>query len=118
MFKIRATAKGYVATLESTGDTYFCGHIQPTSGYPKQAKYPYKADISLMKPKKSNPKDCEFIRLSRSDDKARVIISALTPELCAYIDREKAIQSSIKEDEKAKYDLMENSLEDIQDLFD
>lgn len=117
MFKIRSTAKGYVATLESTGDTYFCGHVQPTQGYPQKAKYPYKADISLMKPR-AGSKDCDFIRLSRSDEKARVIVSALTPELCAYIDREKAIQASIEEDEKAKYDLMENSLEDIQDLFD
>ena len=117
MFKIRPTAKGYIATLESTGDTYFCGHVQPTQGYPKQAKYPYKADISLMI-QDPRTKDCKFIRLSRSDSKARTIISALTPELCAYIDREKAIEDSIREDEKAKYDLMENSLDDIEDLFD
>ena len=116
MFKIRTTAKGYVAELQSSGDRYFCGHVQKTEGYPSKAKFPYKADVSLMKPKQSNPKECDFIRLSRQDTAARTIISALMPELCAHIKREKDLEETIKQEEKEQFDLLESSLDDLEEL--
>lgn len=115
MFKIQPSAHGYIATLEKTGDRYFCGHIKPTQGYPKKAKYPYKADISLMKmePDSTGVNQMTFHRLSRGNAQARAIISAITPELCAYLDREAAIAAAVKQEEEEKYTLLEQNLDDI-----
>lgn len=106
MFRIRTTAHGYTATLDDT--TYFIGNVKPSEGYPKKAKYPYKARISLMKDKK-------FIPLSKSDAQARQIYSAIIPEVCAHIAREKDIERRIKEDEEAQYALLEQTLDDLED---
>lgn len=118
MFKIRQTAAGYVATLEKTGDNYFIGNVKPTQGYPKKAKYPYKGDVSLMKsqPDETGVNQMTFIRLRRGDAAARTIISALTPELCTFIERNKAIDAAIKEEEEKQYSLMENNLDDLMDF--
>lgn len=105
MFKIHKSKAGYVAELESTGDTYFCGHVQPTAGYPKKSKYPYKTDLSLIKDKK-------FIRLSKQDAAARSIYSAVIPELCQFIQREQAMEDEHQKVRKQQQDILDAFEED------
>lgn len=86
-FKINTSAHGFV--LEDDTNRYWAGYVQPTKGYPKKAKYPYKAEVFLMesKPDETGVNQMTLTKLKRWDAHDRTIISDVTKAVCNYINQ-------------------------------
>ena len=107
MFDIYFTKKkdAYIVESRNTKDKFYV-KVKPCSGYPRAAKYPYKGTIALIKNER-------FIYLNMADASSRELYSAIMSALSGFIIRQLDIEQSIRAVEEEQYQLLEQSLEDI-----